>query len=247
MRVAAVVERPMGHALLVAISTLPEAELLEGAREAVAHQVLVSHPDGTYAFRHALVGEAIFEDLLPGERTALHAALAERARARPRAARRPPPGDVRRRAGVPLARRARPAARARGRRSRPGSLPGRVFAYGEALRHFERALELWDRVPDAAERAGMPRADVLRAAAAAAGDAFEAGRAVALQREALADGAPGADPVRLLAAARRAGARTCGTRASTTRATTSCGWRSTCSPTRPSSSARSCAPRRPRD
>jgi predicted ATPase len=76
-RVAAVVERPMSHALLGAMSSLAPDDLLEGAREAVAHQVLVTHPDGTYAFRHALVGEAIYEDLLPGERTQLHARLAD--------------------------------------------------------------------------------------------------------------------------------------------------------------------------
>ena len=32
----------------------------------------------------------------------------------------------------------------------------RVYAHGEAARHCERALELWDQVPDAAGRAGRP-------------------------------------------------------------------------------------------
>ena len=73
----------------------------------------------------------------------------------------------------------------------------RVYAQREALRHLEGALELWDRVPDAAERAGMSRTDVLRAAAAVAGDAFEAARAVSLQREALAKGAGTDDRVDL--------------------------------------------------
>ena len=71
-----------------------------------------------------------------------------------------------------------------------------MHAPGEALRHLENALGLWDRVPDAAERAGMPRSDVLRAAASAANDGFESARSVALQREAIADAA-GADPVEL--------------------------------------------------
>ena len=35
----------------------------------------------------------------------------------------------------------------------------RVFAYSEGQRHLERALELWDRVPDAEERAGMDKID----------------------------------------------------------------------------------------
>jgi class 3 adenylate cyclase len=52
-------------------------EILRAAIEqAVAHQLLV--PDGThgYAFRHALLREAIYADLLSGERTRLHARLA---------------------------------------------------------------------------------------------------------------------------------------------------------------------------
>ena len=40
------------------------------------HQVLVTGDDGMYAFRHALVGEAVHGDLLPGEDTALHARIA---------------------------------------------------------------------------------------------------------------------------------------------------------------------------
>ena len=71
-----------------------------------------------------------------------------------------------------------------------------MYAYGEALRHLERALALWDRVPDAAERAGMPRSDVLRRPPRRPNDGFESARAIALQREAL-DAADGADPVEL--------------------------------------------------
>ena len=37
--------------------------------------------DGHYAFRHALLGEAVYDDLLPGERVRLHAAYAEALRA----------------------------------------------------------------------------------------------------------------------------------------------------------------------
>ena len=58
------------------VAALPEAALLEALREAVAHHVLVHDSDG-YAFRHALLEEAAYADLLPGERTALHLALAE--------------------------------------------------------------------------------------------------------------------------------------------------------------------------
>ncbi|HWM11784.1 MAG TPA: AAA family ATPase [Solirubrobacteraceae bacterium] len=183
VRVAAVVERPVEHSLLEAV--LP-GDVIEGARDAVAHQLLVTHPDGTYAFRHALVGEAIYEDLLPGERSTLHAALAEAIGRDPAAA----PAEL-----AAHWRAAHDLPRALGASVAAGVEARRLFAYGEALRHFESALGLWDRVPDARERAGMARSDVLRAAAAAAHEGFEATRSVALQREAIADTAPDADPV----------------------------------------------------
>ncbi len=190
VRVAAVVEHPMSHALLEAV--LPSGDLLEGAREAVAHQLLVAQADGTYAFRHALVGEAIYEDLLPGERTALHARLGEVIEADPSLLGDAPPGAV----PAELAchwRGAHDLPRALGASVAAGLAAREVFAHGEALRHLETALALWERVPDAAERAGLSRSGVMRQAAAAASDGFETSRAVALQREALADA--GADPI----------------------------------------------------
>jgi ATP/maltotriose-dependent transcriptional regulator MalT len=194
VRVAAVVERPMSHALLEAVGGLAADDLLDGAREAVAHQILVTHPDGTYAFRHALVGEAIYEDLLPGERTTLHAALAEALERDPSLLGDVPAATL----SAELAchwKGAHDLPRALGASVAAGLASRRIYAFSEALRHLERALELWDRVPDAAERAGMSRCGVLRAAAAVAGHAFEGGRALALQREALAELGDDADPV----------------------------------------------------
>ena len=182
VRVAAVVERPVGHALLDAV--LPPDEVIDGAREAVAHRLLVTDRDGTYAFRHALVGEAVYEDMLPGERTALHAALAQAMEDDPAAT----PTEL---AGHWLC--AHDLPRALGASVTAGVEARRLYAHSEALRHFENALGLWDRVPDAAERSGRSRSDVLRAAAAAANDGFEGARSVALQREALA--AAGEDPI----------------------------------------------------
>ena len=184
VRVAAVAERPIGHALL---ETVLAGEVNEGAREAIAHQLLVAHTDDTYAFRHALVGEAIYEDLLPGERTALHAALARALEADPAA----PQAELACHwHGAHDLPRALAASVAAGLESQ------RLHAPGEALRQLEDALAMWDRVPDAAERAGMARSEVLLAAAAAANDGFESGRAIALQREAIASAAD-ADPVAL--------------------------------------------------
>ncbi len=50
--------------------------LHEALREALAEQVLVSDPDGRFLFRHELLREALYDDLLPGERGELHLALA---------------------------------------------------------------------------------------------------------------------------------------------------------------------------
>ena len=64
------------HELLAAVVGLEPDELLDALREAVASQIAVALPDGQYAFRHALLREVVHDDLLPGERTEMHAALA---------------------------------------------------------------------------------------------------------------------------------------------------------------------------
>jgi predicted ATPase len=181
VRIAAVAERPLSPALLAAACDLPAAELRDGAREAVAGRLLVIRPDGTYAFRHALVGEVIYEDLLPGERTALHAALGEAIEREPALL-----GDTPAAALATHWRGAHDLPRMLEASVAAGFEARRVQAPREALRHLETALSLWDRVPDAAERAGRPRSEVLREAAAAAGECFAASRSVALAREALA-------------------------------------------------------------
>jgi DNA-binding CsgD family transcriptional regulator/tetratricopeptide (TPR) repeat protein len=186
VRVAAVVERPVRHELLQAACSLPAAELLGGARDAVAQQVLVPGPGDTYAFRHALVGEAVYTDLLPGERSALHATVAEALEARPDVL-----GDV------PEATvaselsghwyHAHDLPRALAASVRAGFASKRMFAFGEAGRQFERALELWERVPGAAELAGRDHIAVLHHAADVANTLGEAARSVALVRQAIAE------------------------------------------------------------
>jgi predicted ATPase len=195
VRVAAVVDRPATHALLEAVTELPPAELMEGAREAVAHQVLVIGEGGLYSFRHALVGEAVHGDLLPGEDTALHARIAAAIEARPELL-----GDVHEKTiAAELAchwRNAHELSRALGANVRAGLAAKRVYAYEVAQRQLERALELWDRVPDAEERAGMDRSALLRAAGTCASALGLASRAVALTREALAALDAEREPVR---------------------------------------------------
>jgi DNA-binding NarL/FixJ family response regulator len=75
VRLVSVAGRQVSHGLLAAVSDL-DATQLEGAlRAAVDAHVLTASRGGTYAFRHALLGEAVYDDLLPGERSRLHAAF----------------------------------------------------------------------------------------------------------------------------------------------------------------------------
>ena len=74
-RLLAAARRPLSHHLLAVATHLAPAQLLSAIRHAVDHHVVVAEGD-TYRFRHALVGEALYHHLLPGERAALHADLA---------------------------------------------------------------------------------------------------------------------------------------------------------------------------
>jgi len=72
VRAASVAGRRVSHEMLTAASGLDDGALDEGLRKAVEMNILVAG-DGRYWFRHALLGEAVYDDLLPGERVRLHA------------------------------------------------------------------------------------------------------------------------------------------------------------------------------
>src|SRR3954454_9528425 len=150
---------------------------MAAAREAVAGHVLITRDDGTYAFRHALVGEAVYDDLLPGERSSLHSEIAEALELDPWLLGELPAGSV----AAELAMHHHPAhdlPRALSASVEAGLAAERVFAYREAMRHLERAVEIWQRVPDARERAGMALCEVLRHTSVVANHAGEVNRAV---------------------------------------------------------------------
>jgi DNA-binding CsgD family transcriptional regulator len=76
VRAASCAGRQVTHELLAAVVHLDQARLDAALREVVDRNVLV--PAGaTYAFRHALLGEAVYDDLLPGERVRIHASYVE--------------------------------------------------------------------------------------------------------------------------------------------------------------------------
>ncbi len=92
----------VSHAMLAQVYRGTDDELDAAARQCVNFGVLTVDGDD-YAFRHALVREAILDDLLPGERARFHARYAEAYEAAAAAGTR----RLARRDLLPLARRAR--------------------------------------------------------------------------------------------------------------------------------------------
>jgi DNA-binding CsgD family transcriptional regulator/tetratricopeptide (TPR) repeat protein len=72
VRASSVAGRRVSHELLSRVVELDAATLDDTLRAAVEHNVLVAVGDDSYAFRHALLAEAVYDDLLPGERLRLH-------------------------------------------------------------------------------------------------------------------------------------------------------------------------------
>ncbi len=80
VRVASAAGQRVPHDLLARVAPVSEDELEVALRNAIDANVLVRTGESEYAFRHALLGEAVYDDLLPGERMRLHTAYAEAVR-----------------------------------------------------------------------------------------------------------------------------------------------------------------------
>jgi DNA-binding CsgD family transcriptional regulator len=192
LRVASAGGGTTGHALLAAVTGLDDAALTRALRPAVIANVLHPRGDG-YAFRHELIREAVHEDLLPGEHGRLHSRFAEAIDADPALV---PPG----RAAIEMAHHwhsAHDAAWALIAGWQAAAQAGRAVAAAERLSLLARVLELWDQVPDAAERIGAEHVRVLEEAAEAAHDAGEFERGIALATSALKELDPATEPVRV--------------------------------------------------
>ncbi|MGH3507133.1 MAG: ATP-binding protein, partial [Nocardioidaceae bacterium] len=77
VRAAAASGRRVNHQLLARVVELPSATLDFALRASVESHVLVPVGEDAYAFRHALLAEAVYDDLLPGERVRLHTAYVD--------------------------------------------------------------------------------------------------------------------------------------------------------------------------
>ena len=167
----------MRYPLLRAAAALPEHDVRESLRQAVEHGVLVAEQaTGSFRFRHALLAEAIYATILPGEREELHARLAEEL-ARSGAA---SPAEL-----APHWAAAGRSAEALAASVDAARQAEAVFGLAEAHAHLERALALWPAVPDAAELAGIDLAELCAWAAELAGHVGAAARAVELARRAI--------------------------------------------------------------
>jgi DNA-binding CsgD family transcriptional regulator len=195
--VAAVAGRRVSHQLLTEVAGWPEAELEQGLREAIGAGVLVAdRANGTYAFRHALLQEAVYGELLPGEQVRLHASYAHLLAGEPEAVAAELAHHCLQSHDLVGALRASLAA-ARAAET--------VLAPAEALRHFSSALKLWERVPDPAAVTGADRVDLLLRAAAAASAAGDRHRGAGLAQDAAASADATGDPAQAAVAHERLG------------------------------------------
>ncbi|WP_162529785.1 ATP-binding protein [Nocardioides caldifontis] len=174
VRAAACSGRRVTHDALAAVVDLPDAGLEQALRTAVEANVLARVGADGYAFRHALLAEAVHDDLLPGERVRLHgryvAALA---------------GGTVAGTAAELATHARAAhdhATAVAASIRAGEDALAVGGPDDAATHFQAALELVSRpgstVPD-----GVDVPLLVRRASEALTASGQPGRAVALVRD----------------------------------------------------------------
>jgi DNA-binding CsgD family transcriptional regulator/tetratricopeptide (TPR) repeat protein len=182
--------RSLDHALLAEASGLESGALREALREAAAGHVIAADDEGNYGFRHALLREVVHDDLLPGEHTELHLALARALEHRMREQ----GGSARLAAGIAhhyLSAGDQPAAFAAAVRA--ADKADEVHAHGEAATLYERALQLWSRVPDPETLAGIDHATLL---CRAAGAHHDKARAEALYEAALSEIDETAEPYR---------------------------------------------------
>ena len=183
--VAATAGNSIHHRLLSAAARIGADELDAAVSEAVELKVLVADRDeNSFRFRHALLREAVYEALLPGERTRLHRAVALALTEHPELGAAGPghaameladhwweSGDW------PEALRASIAA---------ADAAAAVIAMPQGHAYFERALAAADRIPtDSPAWLGIDRIDLLAKTADAAYLSGEIQRSINVAQDAL--------------------------------------------------------------
>lgn len=174
VRAASCSGRRVTHALLAAVLDLTGEALDQALRTAVEGNVLAPSGADGYAFRHALLSEAVHDDLLPGERVRLHGRYVQAIA-----------GQVVPGTAAELATHARAAydtETAIRASIRAGDEAMAIGGPDDAATHFEAALELLSRpgvsVPD-----GVDVPDVVTRSVEAIVACGQPGRAMALVSE----------------------------------------------------------------
>jgi DNA-binding CsgD family transcriptional regulator/tetratricopeptide (TPR) repeat protein len=185
------VAQPADHALLEALEVLDDTALRTALRDAIAGHVVAVDGSDRYTFRHVLLREVVYDDLLPGERSELHRAVARALEARL-------PGD----GGPGLASAIahhyhRSGDQPEALRSAIRAADAAIAAHAEAdaAQLLERALELWERVTEpstSSEGGHLDHVDLLVRTARAHRNSDDA-RRVTLLNQALRE-ARAADP-----------------------------------------------------
>jgi DNA-binding CsgD family transcriptional regulator len=176
---AAAIGREASQELIAQVAAVPPEHLLDAFREAIDHHVLVGADSGGqagFAFRHALIQELAYAELLPSERMALHRGIVTSLQDAGGST-----GEIARHAflGHDL-----PTSLTYSVKAADDAIEALGFA--EALTHLERALEIWSRVSLPEALAGRDQASLLTLAARCAGALGRWNRAVDLDQAALA-------------------------------------------------------------
>ena len=149
-QIGAVIGREFSHALLAAVSPLPEDRLDEALDQLVASELIFRRgtpPDATYSFKHALVQDAAYQTLLKSKRQQHHGRIAEALEQQSADV-----GDSEPEVLAQHLTNAGLAARAIPYWRRAGELAAGRSANVEAIAHLSKGLELIGTLPDAPER-----------------------------------------------------------------------------------------------
>jgi DNA-binding CsgD family transcriptional regulator/tetratricopeptide (TPR) repeat protein len=176
--VAAVGGPVVDHDVLLAVAGIGDEDASGSLRAASMAHLIVPGTAGersTYTFRHALLREAIYDDLLPRDRRRLHAEYARVLDALPE-----PTGASR------ASHLAEVAHHAEAAHDLPRALDGwlaaaraayAVHAAAEATNAFSRCLDLWEAVPEEQRPSGVDLVDVLYEASFALNGTGDLGKA----------------------------------------------------------------------
>ncbi len=146
LEAAAVLGRPAGMALLARTLGTDQAAVDEDLQPALDQRVVVRHPDDTVGFTHPAFVKVVYGDLLPATRAELHRGAAEALESQPG---RGEAGELARHwLGVGDYHRALDAA------VEAGAVAEEMYAFGDAVSAYTRAVELAEQVPDSGHDLG---------------------------------------------------------------------------------------------